>query len=100
MTDGQYNRSSPEQKFSIRIIPVNNMPPQFGAHIPEILVSQGGSIPIGQSQLQISDSDTPLSELQLTLEEVPVNGRIEKVQDGLKVVLRKGMFYFFSSVFL
>ena len=95
VTDGQYNRSSPEQKFSIRVIPVNNMPPQFGSHISEILVSQGGSVPIGQSQLQISDPDTPLSELRMSVEENPVNGVIEKVQDGLKVLLRKGNVIFF-----
>ena len=76
-------------------MPVNNMPPQFGAHISEILVSQGGSVPIGQSQLQISDPDTPLSELRMSVGENPVNGVIEKVQDGLKVLLRKGNVIFF-----
>ena len=70
------------------------MPPQFGTATPKILVSQGGSIPIGQSILQITDPDTPLSELRLTLEEVPRSGRIEKVQDGLKVTLRNGMLYY------
>ena len=90
VTDGQYNKSSTEQKFSIRLIPINNMPPQFGTASPRIKVSQGGSVPVGQSELHITDPDTPVSELTMTIQETPSHGRIEKVQEGLKVTLRTG----------
>ena len=90
VTDGQFNRSSMEQKFSVRLVPTNNMPPQFGTTNPRISVSQGGSVPIGPSELRITDPDTPVSELTMMIRETPSHGRIEKVSEGLKVTLRSG----------
>ena len=90
MTNRQFNKSSAEQKFTVRLVPVNNMPPQFGVTYPRIRVSQGGSVPIVSSELRITDPDTPTSELTMTIQETPSHGRIEKVSEGLKVTLRSG----------
>ncbi|XP_041363241.1 extracellular matrix organizing protein FRAS1-like isoform X2 [Gigantopelta aegis] len=89
VTDGGRERRLPEQKFTIRIIPVNNLSPQFRIANPELTVAQGGSTPVGQV-LQVSDGDSALESLTLTLVQEPSQGHLEKVDGGHKVVSQSG----------
>ncbi|KAH3869870.1 hypothetical protein DPMN_033043, partial [Dreissena polymorpha] len=67
-----------EHKFVITLLPVNNQPPRLLSPTPVLRVSQGGSVPIGQSVLTIVDDDTPLHELTVTLTRGPHSGLFEK----------------------
>lgn len=84
------NRHPETQKFSIRVLPVNNVPPRFLNRSPRVSVSQGGTTPLGQSLLAVTDADTPTSDLLVTLTQAPGVGRIEKNYVGGKVIIREG----------
>jgi hypothetical protein len=58
--------------------------------IPRLRVSQGGNIPIGPSVVGVVDEDTPKSDLTVTLTRAPHNGKLEKVEKGLKAIVRQG----------
>ena len=89
MTDGGRERRLPEQKFTIRVIPVNNLPPQFRTTHPELTVAQGGSTPVSQV-LQVSDGDSPLASLTLTLTQEPSHGHLERLDGAHKSGVETG----------
>ncbi|KAK3090989.1 hypothetical protein FSP39_016284, partial [Pinctada imbricata] len=92
VSDGSNRNEAPvEQTFYIRVLPVNNEPPRFLNLKPSVKVTEGGTVPVGQSLLAISDPDTKPRDLTLTLIRAPQNGRFEKVYEGPKrVVLKAG----------
>ncbi|XP_069123568.1 extracellular matrix organizing protein FRAS1-like [Argopecten irradians] len=96
--DGPPNRNPEEQKFSIRVLPVNNVPPRFLNPSPSVTVSQGTAVPLSQSLLAITDTDTPTSDLLVTLTQAPVVGRIEKNHIGGKVVIREGETFHYDEL--
>ncbi|KAL3876627.1 hypothetical protein ACJMK2_034445 [Sinanodonta woodiana] len=98
VSDGQAGKTTEEQKFSIRIIPVNNMPPRFSSSTISVTVSQGGSVPVGQTVLGLSDADTPLSNLSITVLREPRHGYFEKNKDGLQAVVRTGDTFSFEEL--
>ncbi|ESO99609.1 hypothetical protein LOTGIDRAFT_173674 [Lottia gigantea] len=89
VTDEAKNRRLPEQRFSIRILPVNNNPPRFLVPNPELTVSQGGTTPVLQV-FDVSDADTNEDDLEFILTVTPSEGHLEKVVDDQKVLLRRG----------
>ena len=90
VSDTTSNSNSEQHRFSIRVLPVNNMPPRFESSAYQIDVSQGGNAPLRRSLLSLSDADTPLTDIMLTLYKAPAFGRIEKVFDGGRVYIRQG----------
>lgn len=82
-----------ELKFSILLIPVNDKPPRFVSRNRRLHVSQGGSAPIGPSVVGVFDEDTPISDLAMTLSRAPHSGHLEKVDNGLKAIIRQGMIF-------
>lgn len=79
-----------EYQFLIHILPVNNLPPFFSSPSAVIKVPEGGVINIDRSNVILSDADTPVTDLVMTLTKTPVRGVFEKVMKNSKVILRKG----------
>lgn len=79
VSDGKESRQSSEQKFTIHITPVNNMPPRFLHPDPEITAAEGDITPLGLELLAVVDSDTQPENLTLTLVEEPAVGNLERV---------------------
>ncbi|KAK7498552.1 hypothetical protein BaRGS_00010212, partial [Batillaria attramentaria] len=90
LTDGGVERQLPEQKFTIRVLPVNNMPPRFLVPNPEVTVAEGGTVPLIAEILEVVDSDTVAENLQVTVVEEPTMGQFERVEKQSVVVLRTG----------
>lgn len=88
MEDGENELD--EQDFAINVIPVNNMPPKLANTKPSVLVTQGGTVPIGSGTITVSDPDTTLDSLVFTLEKNPLAGHFVKRDDKLRVILRAG----------
>lgn len=80
----------PEKSFTIRVMPVNNMPPKIMNPKPVVTVTQGGTVPIGSNVIYISDSDTVMDDLVVLLAEAPQAGTLVKKVQGMRVELRSG----------
>ncbi|XP_053388167.1 extracellular matrix organizing protein FRAS1-like isoform X2 [Mercenaria mercenaria] len=87
-----------EHKFSIILVPVNDKHPRFMSSTPRLRVSQGGNIPVGPSVVGVTDEDTPKSDLTVTLTRAPHNGKLEKVEKGLKATVRQGDTFTYSEI--
>lgn len=98
LTDGGDDRQLPEQKFTIRVLPVNNMPPRFLVPNPEVTVAEGGTVPMITDILQVVDSDTMVENLEVTVVEEPNMGRFGKVDRQSVVVLRTGDTFPYTEV--
>ena len=90
VSDGGQERQLAENKFIIRVIPVNNNPPVFSKHNPSVNLSEGSIFPLTSGFLEVTDPDTDLADLKLTVKEAPKRGVVQKVQDGITVQIRAG----------
>ncbi|KAL5018410.1 hypothetical protein ScPMuIL_004132 [Solemya velum] len=88
--DDQNKQPLHENKFTIRVVPVNNMPPVFLNVNPTLTVFQGSSVPLDQSVVALTDPDTAIQNIQMTLVTGPQLGHLAKVSDGLRAVIRRG----------
>ena len=93
VSDGKPGKAIQEHKFVITLVPVNNKAPRFLSKVDILHVSQGGSVPIGQSSLNVFDEDTPITELNVTLARTPHNGKLEKVEGAKRITINQGMFF-------
>lgn len=93
MSNGKPDVPIQEHKFTITLIPVNNKPPKFLSPIPILHVSQGGSVPIGQSAVDVFDEDTALANLTVTLTRAPHNGKLEENEGSTRTVIKQGIFF-------
>lgn len=89
VSDGNTNYTK-EERFIIRVIPVNNEPPQFAYRNAPVQVTRGGSAPLGLPVLGVMDPDTSLEDLKFTLTVMPNHGQIEKILNTSKVYMRQG----------
>ena len=90
MTDDVDQRQLPEQTFTIRIVPVDNMPPRFVTPNPRLTVAQGGTVPLPATLLEVLDADTQPQDLTITVTEEPEAGRLEKMDKESVAVLQSG----------
>lgn len=90
VSDGKAGVPIQEHKFVITLIPVNNKPPRFHTPIPILHVSQGGSVPIGQPNIDVFDEDSGIEELIMTLTRAPHNGHLQKVEGSKKTIVKQG----------
>lgn len=74
------------------MVPVNNMPPVFLNVNPTLTVFQGSSVPLDQSVVALTDPDTAIQNIQMTLVTGPQLGHLAKVSDGLRAVIRRGIY--------
>lgn len=81
-----------EHTFFIRIIPVNNNPPHFNTKNPQATIIENGKFPLTGQLLKVTDEDTPLSYLQVTLTRAPALGVIERIHEGSNVIIQKGIY--------
>lgn len=88
--DGADGRELPEQKFTLNILPMNNIAPEVKKVGTSLTVTQGGTIPLGSNALTIRDMDTPHKDLTVTLDEAPRAGHVVKRHQNMKVQLRAG----------
>lgn len=91
VSDGNTNYTK-EERFIIRVIPVNNEPPQFAYRNAPVQVTRGGSAPLGFPVLGVMDPDTSLEDLKFTLTVMPNHGQMEKILNSSKVYMRQGKF--------
>ncbi|XP_035826399.1 extracellular matrix protein FRAS1 [Aplysia californica] len=98
VTDGGEDRELSEHKFTIRVVPVNNNPPLFANPNPDVTISEGGIFPLTSGLLEVIDPDTALNKLQVTVVEAPTSGLVEKMQGGLRAVVRSGDTFSYSDV--
>lgn len=89
VSDGSTNYTK-EERFIIRVIPVNNEPPQFAYRNAPVQVTRGGSAPLGLPVLGVMDPDTSLEDLKFTLAVMPNHGQMEKILNTSKVYMRQG----------
>lgn len=89
VSDGSTNYTK-EERFFIRVIPVNNEPPQFAYRNAPLQVTRGGSAPLGLPVLGVMDPDTSLEDLKFTLTVMPNHGQMEKILNTSKVYMRQG----------
>lgn len=89
VSDGNTNYTK-EERFIIRVIPVNNEPPQFAYRNAPVQVTRGGSAPLGLPVLGVMDPDTSLEDLKFTLTVMPNHGQMEKILNSSKVYMRQG----------
>lgn len=89
VSDGNTNYTK-EERFIIRVIPVNNEPPQFAYRNAPVQVTWGGSAPLGLPVLGVMDPDTSLEDLKFTLTVMPNHGQMEKILNTSKVYMRQG----------
>ena len=80
----------PEQEFSIKVMPVNNIPPRVVDASPAVVTSQGGTILIGPAVINVVDPDTRLHDLTFTLTKLPSAGSFVKKTPSFQVTLRQG----------
>lgn len=90
MSDGIPGKAIQEHKFLITLVPVNNKPPRFLFPVAVLHVSQGGSVPIGQTSIDVYDEDTPITDLTVTLTRSPHNGKFEKVKGSERQTVKQG----------
>lgn len=90
VTDDADDQQLPEQKFTIRIVPVNNMPPRFLTPNARLTVAEGTTVPIPAHMLEVLDPDTVPEDLTFTVIEEPEVGYLERVDREFVVVLRAG----------
>jgi hypothetical protein len=67
------------------------MAPAFSPAPRVVSVTQGGMAPIEQAMLTVSDPDTPLSELKVTLVTAPARGTVMKDEGQVRAVLQQGL---------
>ncbi|XP_070544831.1 extracellular matrix organizing protein FRAS1-like [Ptychodera flava] len=89
VSDGAGNEI-PSQPFTIRLLPTNTAPPSFINKTPVITVSQGGTVPISDEQLTVTDADTKSGDLIYTLSSAPIRGDFIKSEGTTRVILRTG----------
>ncbi|ERE83931.1 FRAS1-related extracellular matrix protein 1 [Cricetulus griseus] len=61
--------------FNITILPVDNQVPEVFTNAPR--VAEGGQCTISTENILVSDMDTPLDSIYLSLQEMPLHGRVE-----------------------
>ncbi|XP_077999737.1 extracellular matrix organizing protein FRAS1-like [Glandiceps talaboti] len=80
----------PPQPFTVRLIPTNTAAPSFNDKTPLVTVSQGGTAPIGDDQLSVTDLDTRSADLTYRLSSAPFTGHFVKSDRTTRVILRPG----------
>ena len=90
VSDGGQERQLAENKFTIRVLPVNNNPPVFVKSNPKVNLSEGGIFPLSSEFLEVIDPDTELSNLKISMTEAPKRGLVRKIQEGITVQVRAG----------
>ncbi|CAG5116316.1 unnamed protein product, partial [Candidula unifasciata] len=98
VSSGREMRWSPEYKFTIRILPVNNNPAFFLNPDPEVTMSTGGTYSLSASLLEVSDPDNKLEDLEIIIKKTPNNGVLEKLRDGTKAVVNSGDKFYYSDI--
>ena len=82
----------PEQTFTIHVLPVATRPPFILDSNPVVKVPQGSNVSIDQAVVRVTDEDTPLPELVVTVEKMPKSGKLLKIEGNKRTVLRAGMY--------
>ena len=90
MTDGSQKPQLAENKFTIRVVPVNNKPPRFVNLNPLVSVSQGGTYPLIPNLLEVKDTDTSLTKLSVTFIKIPRQGVLKKISERTTNIIKSG----------